>query len=89
MNASEVLSVRGIYRDPLREDLIQNEALVDAYGPEEQALGWHHYLENKIHPFQAKYIVAIIRSYRRSSKEKLAKSGVWRLKKRARATCSC
>jgi hypothetical protein len=32
---------------------------VDAYGPEEQALGWYYYLENKIcFPFQAKCIVA-------------------------------
>jgi hypothetical protein len=27
---------------------------VDAYGPEEQAMGWYYYLENKIRfPFQA------------------------------------
>jgi hypothetical protein len=46
-------------RDPLREELIHNEAVVDAYGPEEQAMGWHCYLEQKIHfPFQAKCIVA-------------------------------
>jgi hypothetical protein len=44
-------------RDPIREDRIQNEAIVDAYGPEEQALGWYYYLENKIRfPFQAKCI---------------------------------
>ena len=43
--------------DPIREDRIQNEAIVDAYGPEEQALGWYYYLENKIRfPFQAKCI---------------------------------
>ena len=42
-------------RDPIREDRIQNEAIVDAYGPEEQAMGWHCYLENKIRfPFQAR-----------------------------------
>jgi hypothetical protein len=46
-------------KDPIREDRIQNEAIVDAYGPEEQALGWYYYLENKIRfPFQAKCIVA-------------------------------
>jgi len=46
-------------KDPIREDRIQNEAIVDAYGPEEQALGWYYYLENKIHfPFQAKCIRA-------------------------------
>jgi hypothetical protein len=46
-------------KDPIREDRIQNEAIVDAYGPEEQALGWYYYLENKIRfPFQATCIVA-------------------------------
>jgi hypothetical protein len=46
-------------RDPIREDRIHNEAIVDAYGPEEQAMGWYYYLENKIRfPFQAKCIVA-------------------------------
>jgi hypothetical protein len=44
-------------RDQVREDRIHNEAIVDAYGPEEQALGWYYYLENKIRfPFQAKWI---------------------------------
>jgi hypothetical protein len=46
-------------KDPIREDRIQNEAIVDAYGPEEQALGWYYYLENRIHfPFQARCIRA-------------------------------
>ncbi len=47
-------------KDSIREDRIQNEAIVDAYGPEEQALGWYYYLENKIRfPFQAKCIRAM------------------------------
>jgi Calcium binding len=46
-------------RDPVREDRIQNEAIVDAYGAEEQAMSWYYYLENKIRfPFQAKCIAA-------------------------------
>jgi len=46
-------------KDPIREDRIDNEAIVDAYGPEEQALGWYYYLQDKIRfPFQAKCIVA-------------------------------
>src|ERR1039457_4516269 len=46
-------------KNRIREERIQNEAIVDAYGPEEQALGWYYYLENKIpFPFQAKCIVA-------------------------------
>ena len=45
-------------RDPVREDRIDNEAIVDA-SPEEQAMGWYYYLENKIgFPFQAKCIAA-------------------------------
>jgi hypothetical protein len=46
-------------RDPVREDRIHNEAIVDAYGPEEQAMGWYCYLENKLRfPFQARCIVS-------------------------------
>jgi Calcium binding len=44
-------------RDPIREDRIHDEVIVDAYGPEEQAMGWYYYLENKLRfPFQAKCI---------------------------------
>ena len=46
-------------RDPIREDRIHDEAIVDAYGPEEQAMGWYYYLENKMRfPFQAKCLAA-------------------------------
>jgi hypothetical protein len=45
-------------KDPIREERIENEAIVDAYGPEEQALGWYCYLENKIRfPFRARCTV--------------------------------
>ncbi len=41
--------------DPIREGRIQNEVVVDAYGPEERAMGWYYYLENKMRfPFQAR-----------------------------------
>ena len=41
--------------DPVRENRISDEAIVDAYGPEEQAMGWYYYLQNKIcFPFRAK-----------------------------------
>ena len=40
-----------------REERISMEAVVDAYGPEEQAMGWYYYLEDKItFPFQGKCI---------------------------------
>ena len=46
-------------KDPSREERIRNEAVVDAYGPEEQAMGWYYYLENKLRfPFQAKCIAS-------------------------------
>lgn len=45
-------------RDPLREDRIHNEAIVDA-GPEEQALSWYYHLESKISfPFRARCVAA-------------------------------
>jgi hypothetical protein len=41
-------------RDPVREDRIYNEAIVDAR-PEEQAMSWYYYLEGKVtFPFQAR-----------------------------------
>ena len=41
-------------RDPVREDRIHHEAVVDA-SPDEQAMSWYYYLESKISfPFQAK-----------------------------------
>ncbi len=44
-------------KDPIREDRIHNQAIVDAYGPEEQAMSWYYYLDDKIRfPFQAKCI---------------------------------
>jgi hypothetical protein len=47
-------SDEGILQDPLPEDRIHNEAVVDA-GPEEQALSWYYCMDNRIHfPFQAK-----------------------------------
>lgn len=46
-------------KDLAREERIHNEAIVDAYGPEEQALGWYYYLENKIQfPFTAQCIAS-------------------------------
>jgi len=46
-------------QDPLREDRIHNEVIADTYGPEEQALGWYYYLENKMRfPFQARCFLA-------------------------------
>jgi hypothetical protein len=49
-------------RDPVRDDRIHEEAIVDA-GPDEQAMGWYYYLKNKLaFPFQARCISARITS---------------------------
>ena len=43
-----------VERDEAREHRISMEAVVDAYGPEEQAMGWYYYLQDKIQfPFTA------------------------------------
>lgn len=40
--------------DPEREERITMEIVVDAYGPEEQAMGWYYYLKDTIEfPFSA------------------------------------
>ncbi len=45
-------------RDPVREDRIYNEAIVDAR-PEEQAMSWYYYLEGKISfPLRARCLAA-------------------------------
>ncbi len=45
-------------KDQVREERIENEIIVDSYGPEEQAMGWYYYLEEKLEfPFEAKCIV--------------------------------
>jgi hypothetical protein len=49
--------MKEVEEDEAREHRISMEAIVDAYGPEEQALGWHCYLGDKLHfPFQARCI---------------------------------
>jgi hypothetical protein len=50
--------MKKLRKDPIREDRIHNEAIVDA-GPDEQAISWYYYLESKISfPFQARYVAA-------------------------------
>jgi len=50
--------MKGPKRDPVREDRIYNEAIVDTR-PEEQAMSWYYYLEGKVtFPFQARCVAA-------------------------------
>ena len=42
-------------RNAARERRIIDEIIVDAYGPEEQAMGWYYYLDRVLHfPFMAR-----------------------------------
>jgi len=44
-----------IPKDENREHRIHMEAIVDAYGSEEQAMGWYYYLDDRIRfPFKAR-----------------------------------
>lgn len=44
-------------RDEEREKRIHDEAIVDCYGPQEQALGWHYYLGECLRmPFRARCV---------------------------------
>jgi hypothetical protein len=44
-------------KDSVRENRISDEVIVDTYGPNEQAMGWYYYLDEKIRfPFRAKCI---------------------------------
>jgi hypothetical protein len=45
-------------KDRVREERIRNEVIVDAYGPQEQAMGWYYHLDGKmLFPFQARCTV--------------------------------
>ena len=45
-------------KDEAREERIHMEIVVDAYGPEEQAMGWYNYLDDTLQfPFSARCIV--------------------------------
>jgi hypothetical protein len=50
-------------RNDDRENRISEEIIADAYGPEEQAMSWYYYLEEKIQfPFQAQCIASVTTS---------------------------
>ncbi len=46
-----------VERDREREERIEMEIVVDAYGAEEQAMGWYYYLQDRLQfPFKANCI---------------------------------
>ena len=47
-------------RNHNRESRIHEEIIVDAYGPEEQAVSWFYYLEDKLQfPFHARCVASV------------------------------
>jgi hypothetical protein len=59
-----------------REERIVMEIIVDAYGPEEQAMSWYYYLEDKLaFPFHAKCIAERVTSPLREG-DKVAVTGM-------------
>ncbi|OGI03690.1 MAG: calcium-binding protein [Candidatus Melainabacteria bacterium GWF2_37_15] len=59
-----------IKKDEIREERIDMEIIVDAYGTEEQAMGWYYYLEDKIQfPFTARCIKNVGKSPLRKGEE--------------------
>lgn len=62
-------------KDEEREHRIEMEAIVDAYGPEEQAMGWYYYLQDRIaFPFKAHCIQERSISPLRKGEEVVAES---------------
>ncbi len=59
-------------KNEAREERIRNRVIVDAYTPEEQVIGWHTYLGDKIRfPFQATCIEEITTSPLKEDEEVL------------------
>ena len=55
-----------VQKDSERENRITMEIIVDAYGPEEQAMGWYYFLQDNISfPFRAICIVEMRTSHLR------------------------
>ena len=80
-------AMKRLKKDLVREARIHNEAIVDASGPEERAMGWYYYLEDRLRfPFEARCIVAKVIS--RSAKVKPSASSAWYPKMRAAPTSS-
>lgn len=51
--------MREIKENKAREERIADEIIVDAYGPEEQAMGWYYYLADNLgFPFKGRCIKA-------------------------------
>ncbi len=77
-------------RDEVREERIMMEIVVDAYGPEEQAMGWYYYLEGQLQfPFLAHCIASPSAPFHRSESAMRSRSLAWHPKTNASTRCSC
>jgi hypothetical protein len=75
-------------KDPIREERIHEEAIVDAYGSEEKAMSWYYYLEGTLSfPFQA--FAPSVESRRLSERERRWRSDAWLPKTLASTTYWC
>jgi hypothetical protein len=55
--------------DPEREERIEMEIIVDAYGPEERAMSWYYYLQDALNfPFTATCIAKLPTQSERSGR---------------------
>ena len=72
----------GVNHDDVREERIEMEIVVDAYGMQERAMGWYYYLDDKItFPFVAECFAVDNRSPlvlgERVSVSRMANEGDW------------
>ena len=68
----------GQAKDEEREERIHMEIIVDAYGPEEQAISWYYYLEENLHvPFSARCVVRRTISPLEPEEEVTGGTGFW------------
>jgi len=79
--------MKRLKKDLVREERIHNEAIVDASGPEERAMGWYYFWKTGC-GFPLRPDASLPRSFRRSAKVKPSASSAWHPKMRAAPTSS-
>jgi hypothetical protein len=75
-------------KDDEREERINMEIIVDAYGPEEQAAAWYNYLSDTLQILFLPGVLLAARP-RRWNREMKSRSWEWLQKRNVSMTCSC